>query len=47
MNAPEKLQRFHDEYPSRPGPPLRLQAWKDAATAYQLLKDYPDDDRVR
>jgi hypothetical protein len=45
-NSADKIEEFHDNYPSKPGPPLRLQAWKDAAAADQLLDDHPDDDKV-
>ncbi|KAJ5134995.1 retrovirus polyprotein [Penicillium bovifimosum] len=45
-NSADKIEEFHDNYPSKPGPPLRLQAWKDAAMADQLLEDHPDDDKV-
>jgi hypothetical protein len=38
-NAPYKIQEFHEEYPNKPGPPMRLQQWVNCA----LQDDYPED----
>jgi hypothetical protein len=40
-----KLQDFHGEYPAKPGPPIRLQQWIDAALRDEFLDDHPDDSK--
>lgn len=44
-NAPQALQDFHAAYPTKPGPPARLQEWIRAALQDEYLADYPDDDK--
>jgi hypothetical protein len=44
-NAPQKLIEFHERYPDKPGPPLRLQEWIKAALNDEFLDDHPDDDK--
>jgi hypothetical protein len=43
LGAPHKLRDFHDENPTRPGPPLRLpewiQAWESGLDEYDHLAD--------
>jgi hypothetical protein len=38
-NAPQKITEFHEEYPEKPGPPVRLQHWIRCA----LNDEYPDE----
>ena len=45
-NAPEKIEEFHTAYPEKPGPPIRLQAWKSAAADDIYLEDHEDDDKI-
>lgn len=42
-NAPLKLKEFHDQYPDRPGPPLRLPLWLKAAEDDQFCEDDQED----
>jgi transposase InsO family protein len=42
-NAAQKLADFHDKYPDRPGPPLRLPIWLEAARNDTFVQDHPDD----
>lgn len=44
-HAPQKVQEFHDQYPSKPGPPMRLQDWIDASKRDIILDEHPDDDK--
>jgi hypothetical protein len=45
-NAPQKLIDFHDTYPDRPGPPMRLSQWTKAALEDKYLENHEDDDKV-
>jgi transposase InsO family protein len=45
-NAPQKLIDFHERYPDKPGPPVRLQEWIKAALNDEFLDDHPDDANV-
>ena len=44
-NAPEMIRDFHDDYPTKPGPPMRLQEWLDAAREDRILDDHGDDEK--
>jgi hypothetical protein len=44
-NAAAKIERFHEAYPAKPGPPLRLQNWMEAAMDDRILDDHVDDDK--
>lgn len=44
-NAATRIKEFHDENPTAPGPPVRLQAWLQAAAEDKFLEDDDDDDR--
>jgi transposase InsO family protein len=46
-NAPAALKRFHDEYPDRAGPPLRLDDWLLAAAEDRFADPHPDDDKPK
>jgi hypothetical protein len=43
--TPRKVLEFHMEYPSKPGPPMRLQAWIGAEHTGGILEDHIDDDK--
>ena len=45
-NAPQKLIEFHNAYPDRPGPPMRLTVWTKAALEDEYLEDHEDDNKV-
>ena len=45
-NAPQKLIDFHDNYPDRPGPPMRLSQWTKAALEDEYLDDHEDDEKT-
>ncbi|OQD80121.1 hypothetical protein PENANT_c039G02886, partial [Penicillium antarcticum] len=45
-NAPQKLIEFHDTYPGRPGPPMRLTEWTKAALEDEYLEDHSDDNKA-
>jgi hypothetical protein len=45
-NAPQKLIEFHDTYPDRPGPPMRLPDWTKAALEDDYLEDHEDDNKM-
>jgi predicted DNA-binding protein (MmcQ/YjbR family) len=42
-NAAHKIQEYHDRYPNKPGPPLRLQEWIHAMLHDEDLDDHADD----
>ncbi|KAI1828762.1 hypothetical protein DTO006G1_9961 [Penicillium roqueforti] len=42
-NAPDKIKEFHEAYPAKPGPPMRLQEWIKAAEEDRILDDHVDD----
>ncbi|KAI2744662.1 hypothetical protein DTO013E5_2326 [Penicillium roqueforti] len=44
-NAPEMIKEFHDAYPAKPGPPMRLQEWIEAAQDDRILDDHVDDEK--
>jgi transposase InsO family protein len=44
-NAPEKLKAFHERYPDKAGPPLRLPLWLKAAEDDEFVEDHDDDDK--
>lgn len=44
-NAATKLKEYHDQYPEKSGPPLRLDDWLRAAAEDRFDPDHPDDDR--
>ena len=44
-NAPDAIKRFHDEYPERDGPPMRLAQWKKAHDDEVDLEPHPDDNK--
>jgi hypothetical protein len=46
LGAPHKLRDYHQDYPSKPGPPLRLQEWLDAWEKGLDEYDHLADDRV-
>ncbi|WPJ63829.1 hypothetical protein SMAC4_13686 [Sordaria macrospora] len=43
-NAATRIKEFHDDNPTAPGPPVRLQAWLQAAAEDKFLEDDDDDD---
>ncbi|KAJ5753565.1 Retrovirus polyprotein [Penicillium nucicola] len=45
-NAPQKLIEFHDAYPDRPGPPMRLSEWTKAALEDEYLEDHENDNKA-
>ena len=44
-NAPEALKAYHEEHPDQAGPPLRLQAWLDAAAEDRFDPPHTDDNK--
>jgi len=44
-NSPTLLKAFHERYPDRAGPPMRLEAWTQAHQDEVDLEPHPDDDR--
>lgn len=42
-NSPLALRSYHDSYPEHAGPPLRLDAWINAALKDEAVGDHPDD----
>jgi transposase InsO family protein/predicted aspartyl protease len=46
LGAPHKLKEFHDQNPTRPGPPARLQEWISAWESGLDEYDHLADDRV-
>jgi hypothetical protein len=42
-NSPRLLKEFHNRYPERAGPPVRLKEWMDAANSETFDDDHPDD----
>ena len=45
-NSPLKLRDFHADYPDKPGPPVRLQRWIDAAASDEFDPDHKDDSKA-
>jgi len=43
--APHKVRDFHAKYPTRPGPPKRLDEWLRLWEAGEETYDHPDDDK--
>lgn len=43
-NAPLRLKSYHEQYPSQPGPPIRLQEWLDASSTDEAMEEHVDDD---
>lgn len=46
MNAPIKVKEFHEAYPAKPGPPLRLDAWLQAYQDNETLEETEQDSRA-
>ena len=44
-NGAEILQKYHKEYPDKPGPPLRLQNWLQAIKEDRFDPDHLDDNK--
>ena len=45
IGAPHKLRDYHEAYPNKPGPPVRLKEWLQAWEAEEDLGRHPDDDK--
>jgi hypothetical protein len=44
INAPYKVRDYHEAYPEKPGPPVRLSTWIRAYEADWELGGLPEDD---
>ena len=43
VNAPEVVKAYHDRYPEKPGPPIRLKYWLEAKAKGETLDPHDDD----
>ncbi|EED14174.1 conserved hypothetical protein [Talaromyces stipitatus ATCC 10500] len=45
-NAPRQLKSFHNRYPEKPGPPVNLQRWIEAAERDEFVNDDRKDNAI-
>ncbi len=45
-NAARALQSYHEQYPERPGPSVRLEPWLRAAEQDEFVEDHKDDEKA-
>ena len=46
LGAPQKVKEYHQTYPEKAGPPLRLDAWLQAYEAGEHLEVTEEDDKA-
>ena len=46
VNSAQLIKEYHERYPGKPGPPMRLEAWLEAEKKDEILDRVEEDDFV-